>query len=249
MGLVHECIISIMKDIKPIEKGEINKQQGFRFRGIDTVYNELHALMAKHGIFTIPKVISERSEERTTKSGGNLIYRILTIEYHFYASDGSVVSATVIGEGMDSGDKASNKSMSIAHKYALLQVFCIPTDEIKDPDADTQPPSKPSNGKPGPEKKTAFITEKQRAGLNDLVTSHKVPTEKIVNYLSSLGIKKSKEIPIDQYETVCKWVKEYKEEFGIDCPVSSGKVGLKVCAECKDSAQCEPYKAYMQEEE
>ncbi len=38
----------------------------------------------------------------------------------------------MLNEGMDSGDKASNKAMSAAHKYALLQVFCIPTEEPKD---------------------------------------------------------------------------------------------------------------------
>ena len=35
---------------------------------------------------------------------------------------------------MDSGDKSTNKAMAVAHKYALLQTFCIPTEEIKDPD-------------------------------------------------------------------------------------------------------------------
>jgi hypothetical protein len=38
---------------------------------------------------------------------------------------------------MDSGDKSSNKAMSVAHKYALLQAFCIPTKDIDDPDAET----------------------------------------------------------------------------------------------------------------
>ena len=38
---------------------------------------------------------------------------------------------------MDSGDKATNKAMSIAFKYACFQVFCIPTEEMRDPDADT----------------------------------------------------------------------------------------------------------------
>ncbi len=38
---------------------------------------------------------------------------------------------------MDSGDKASNKAMSVAHKYAFLQVFCIPTKDDKDPEVDT----------------------------------------------------------------------------------------------------------------
>jgi hypothetical protein len=33
---------------------------------------------------------------------------------------------------MDSGDKASNKAASAALKYALLQLFMIPTEEEKD---------------------------------------------------------------------------------------------------------------------
>ena len=41
---------------------------------------------------------------------------------------------------MDSGDKATNKAMSIAYKYACFQVFCIPTEEMKDPDAETHEP-------------------------------------------------------------------------------------------------------------
>jgi len=35
---------------------------------------------------------------------------------------------------MDSGDKASNKAMSIAYKYACFQAFCIPIEA--DPDAE-----------------------------------------------------------------------------------------------------------------
>ena len=44
---------------------------------------------------------------------------------------------------MDSGDKASNKAMSAAFKYACFQTFCIPTEEMRDPDAETPPPSAP----------------------------------------------------------------------------------------------------------
>lgn len=133
-GLIHSKMIEVMRGVGAIGKGEKNQHQGFNFRGIDTVYNELHGLLSKVGIFTMPEVISDRHEERQSRNGGILIYRILTIKYRFYAEDGSFVESVVIGEGMDSGDKASNKAMSIAHKYCLLQCFCIPTKEIKDPD-------------------------------------------------------------------------------------------------------------------
>ena len=80
---------------------------------------------------------------------------MLKVRYTFYAEDGTSVSAVVIGEGMDSGDKASNKAMAIAMKYAFFQVFCIPTEEMKDPDAETPEPSRskepaiPTRQKPG----------------------------------------------------------------------------------------------------
>ena len=51
-----------------------------------------------------------------------------------YAPDGSNVSCVVVGEAMDSGDKSCNKAMSAAFKYAAFQLFCIPTEEMLDPD-------------------------------------------------------------------------------------------------------------------
>lgn len=135
--LIFQKIAAVMRDIGAISKDKRNAQQGYNFRGIDDVYNELHEPMARHGIFTVPDVIVEHTEDRTTKSGGALIYRVLKIKFNFYAEDGSSVSAVVIGEGMDSGDKASNKAMAVAHKYALMQVFCIPTEDAKDPEHDS----------------------------------------------------------------------------------------------------------------
>jgi hypothetical protein len=127
---IYKAIAEIQRELDAIGKTKQNKQQGFNFRGIDDVYNALHPLLAKHGVFTVPEVLEDRSEDRQTKSGGQLIYRILRMKYTFYAIDGSSVAAVVIGEGMDSGDKASNKAMSIAHKYAFFQVFSIPTEEV-----------------------------------------------------------------------------------------------------------------------
>lgn len=135
MSMIHEQIIKIMADSEAISKDRRNAQQGFNFRGIDDVYNALHPILAKHGVFSTTQVIAERSEERQTKSGGNLIYRMLTVKFTFYAADGSSVESIITGEGMDSGDKASNKAMAVAHKYALLQLLAIPTEDEKDPDA------------------------------------------------------------------------------------------------------------------
>lgn len=134
---IYQSIISAMAEIEPIAKGRKNQQQGFIYRGIDEIMNELQPILKNNGMFVVPEVLQMLREEKQTKSGGTLLYSVLTMKYTFYAADGSSVSAVVIGEGMDSGDKASNKAMAVAMKYALLQVFCIPTDDAKDPDAES----------------------------------------------------------------------------------------------------------------
>lgn len=140
---IYESITAIMNESIAIGKEKQNKQQGFKYRGIDDVMNTFYPLLSKHKVFVVPRVLEQIREERLSKQGGNLIYSILKIEYTFYAEDGSSVSAVVIGEGMDSADKASNKAMAVGMKYAMFQVFCIPTEEMPDSDSETPPPSTP----------------------------------------------------------------------------------------------------------
>nr|DAY15442.1 MAG TPA: ERF superfamily protein [Caudoviricetes sp.] len=141
---IYETITAVMAEIGAVGKDSRNEQQRFMYRGIDAVMNAINPALIKHKLFVVPEIMEQKREERHTAKGGNLIYSICTVKYTFYAEDGSSVSATVIGEGMDSGDKATNKAMSIAFKYACFQVFCIPTEEMKDPDAETPLPSKPA---------------------------------------------------------------------------------------------------------
>ena len=151
MGNIYQAITDIMSEGYAITKDKRNAQQGFKYRGIDDVLNTFQPLLAKHHVFVVPEVLDQQRQERTTGKGGSLLYSLLRMRYTFYAEDGSSVSAVVIGEGMDSGDKASNKAMSVAMKYAMFQVFCIPTEEMQDPDADTPEPSKPKAEQPTPE--------------------------------------------------------------------------------------------------
>lgn len=155
MSDIYQAITDIMSEGYAITKDKRNQKQGYVYRGIDDVMNTFQPLLAKHHVFVVPEVLERERQERVTykdgKQSGTLLYSILTMRYTFYAEDGSSVSAVVIGEGMDSGDKASNKAMSVAMKYAMFQVFCIPTEEMQDPDAETPEPSKPKADQPAPE--------------------------------------------------------------------------------------------------
>lgn len=147
--LIYSAICGVMEDIGAIGKNDTNKQQGFKYRGIDSVMNALNPALIKHKIFTVPEVLEQSREERKTQKGSTLIYSVCRIRYRFYATDGSFVDAVVVGEGMDSGDKASNKALAVAFKYACFQTFCIPTEDLMDdPDSETPEKSDGRNHKP-----------------------------------------------------------------------------------------------------
>lgn len=131
-GLIYEKMPLVMADLGAIGKERTNSFHKYNFRGIDDVYNACHAVLVKHGVFTIPYVVNHKVDEYVDEKQRRTIHVVAEIEYQFCAGDGSMVRCRVLGEGADSGDKACNKAMASAHKYALIQSLCIPTEEQKD---------------------------------------------------------------------------------------------------------------------
>lgn len=130
-GLIYGKIADILKKIEPIAKAQENKNQGYSFRGIDDVYNELNRHLAEARVFFTSQILNTAREDRATAKN-TAITSILTIRWKIFATDGSFITTETVGEGVDyGGDKASSKAMSAAYKYAFLQLFCIPTQEEK----------------------------------------------------------------------------------------------------------------------
>jgi hypothetical protein len=184
METIYQTIIKVMRDIEAIEKSRKNQAQGYVFRGIDDAYNSLHSIFAKHGLFTITRVVSERTEEKTSAKGGILIYRILQIEFDFVNETGEKLTCSVIGEGLDSGDKATNKALAVAHKYALMQTFLIPTEELKDPENDSHEIKDDRN-----ERIKNLIALAKNKGFTELEISEILMTREIYNATDTNYIK------------------------------------------------------------
>jgi hypothetical protein len=204
---IFETISAVMGEIGAVGKDSKNQQQGFMFRGIDAVMNAINPALVKYHLFIVPEILEQTREERVNSKGTTLIYSICKIKYTFYAEDGSSISATVIGEGMDSGDKATNKAMSIAFKYAAFQVFCIPTEEMVDPDAEcheVKPKQNKASKPKEPEKaaepqKEPTITHLQVGTIKQKAEKDGVPEELIkklynVENLGDLTVKKFENI-------------------------------------------------------
>jgi hypothetical protein len=138
---VYKAINAVQSELSKtgITKDRTNTQgAGYKFRGIDDVYNSIAPLLAKHGLCILPRVLSRDCQERISKSGGALFYVTVDAEFDFVcAEDGSKHTVKTFGEAMDSGDKATNKAMSAAYKYACFQAFSIPTEADNDADAHT----------------------------------------------------------------------------------------------------------------
>lgn len=131
---IFEALSGVMADIGAVGKDQRNQQQGFNFRGVDQAMNAAHPALVKHGVLVLPVVEERLAETRKTAKGGELNVVHLCIRYRFFGPAGDSVEAVVWGEAMDSADKATNKAMATAFKYALFQVLCIPTEEMRDTD-------------------------------------------------------------------------------------------------------------------
>lgn len=137
---VYQAINEVAAELAQmgIAKNSKNQMQGFNFRGIDAVYNTLAPLLAKHKLCILPRCLERICVERTNAKGTALFYVTVKSDFDFVGIDGSKHTITTYGEAMDSGDKATNKAMSAAYKYAAFQAFCIPTEETAiDADSET----------------------------------------------------------------------------------------------------------------
>lgn len=137
---VYQAINAVQASLAKvgISKARNNATQGYKFRGIDDVYNVVSPLMAEHGLCILPRMLSRECVERINKKDTALFYVTVEAEFDFVAAeDGSRHTVKTYGEAMDSGDKATNKAMSAAYKYALMQAFAIPTEGDNDADAHT----------------------------------------------------------------------------------------------------------------
>jgi hypothetical protein len=123
-----------------IGKDGRNQQQNYSFRGVEQVLNTLAPALVQHGLVMLPRMMSREVVERTTAKGSLQFFVTVAAEFDFVAvADGSKHTVVTYGEAQDTADKATNKAMSAAYKYAAFLAFCIPLKGVLD-DADERTP-------------------------------------------------------------------------------------------------------------
>lgn len=173
---VYEAIAAITRDLgkSGIAKTRTNKQgEGYKFRGVDDVFNALSPLLAAHSLCIIPRMVERTTTERQSAQGKPLFFTVVTAEFDFVSAiDGSRHTARTIGEAMDSGDKATNKAMSAAYKYAAFLTFCIPLEGMADADESSQELAGAADGMDESRLIDFLATINEAATLDDLKAAY-----------------------------------------------------------------------------
>lgn len=151
MSAILKAMHAVMSEVGAIEKGRTNTGQNYKFRGVDDVLKVLQPLFIKHKILCTQEVLESSYATLQSAKGGTLIYARMRVK-HTYRSveDESCIECVTAGEAMDSGDKASNKAMATALKYAHFYSFTIPTEEPIDSENES-----PELAPPKPAQRTA----------------------------------------------------------------------------------------------
>lgn len=178
---VHQALAAVMRQVPVVKKEDRNAAQNFNFRGIDATLNAVGPALRDNGVIVLPTLLSHESDQVLVGRNQTPMRSVtVLVQYTFVGPEGDMVTATVPGEAMDSGDKAYSKAMSVAFRTALLQALALPTDE-RDPDADSHERSENT-----PPKKTA--ADIARDDLLIKVTSLKYePAEVAKLYYSDMG--------------------------------------------------------------
>lgn len=163
---VCQAMSAVMEEVRSVGKNDRNSSQGFKFRGIDAVVNACGPALRNHGVVVVPIVLEHTYGTVTTGRNNTVMgHALVKVEYRFHGPAGDHISAIVMGEAFDSGDKATTKAMSVAFRTALLQALALPTDDA-DPDASSYERSAPEPEHPKP-----VATDKQVAKWTAAITA------------------------------------------------------------------------------
>lgn len=134
---IYQAINNVMADIGSIQKNDLNNYDKYKYRGIDAVYNAVQPALIKNGVFIVPQLQTIEQTDRLSRKQETQIHTRVTVQFTLFAKDGSSITCVFPGEAVDRSDKSINKAMTAAFKYMIFELFCIPTEDLNDADAES----------------------------------------------------------------------------------------------------------------
>ena len=218
VGRVFPALAQVQAGLAAVGLGKDrnNAQQGFRFRAWDDLQQTLAPLLVQARLIYLPRITDTRMEVRTTAKGSANYHVMLRGQLVFTSlEDGSALVVDFVGEGMDLGDKATSKALTMGIKYAILHALCVPLEGVSDGDADTPsetaPPKAPVPAAPPP---VALISEAVAKGIEELFSQlpdgGKRDKEAL---LQAMGLARLSDLPAARAPAVVKRLSDLIERF------------------------------------
>lgn len=180
-------LVTIMGEMEKLQKKGRNSQQGYTFISHEQIVNELKPLLVKHKVMIIPSVLAhELQQYGNTKAGAPVTQSKVTVQYTIIDAENpsDTIVSTWAGEGTDSSDKATNKSVTASGKYYLMKLFNIAEE---DPDEKGDATDHVANN--------YNAAAPQQSATNSDVVDNKPITAPQMKYLSQILIRKKVDTP------------------------------------------------------
>ena len=134
---IHQRLIQVAKTVPYLKKDlfvSTGGNSGYPAVSHDSVSSTTRGAFYQNGILTTASV-AEYNEEMVTLKGGRVMTKVtVAVDVSFINADkpcvlGEVVTVRMVSNGLDGGDKAYGKAISLAVKMAYLKVLMIETGE------------------------------------------------------------------------------------------------------------------------
>ena len=121
----------VMKEVGYVQKDATNDFQNYTYASAQAVFDKVRSSLSERGIAVCGDVELVASEIVGTKQK-----HLVVAKHTIIFTDGTdTLSVSALGEGIDSGDKASMKANTAGVKYCLAKAFLISWGD--DPEADS----------------------------------------------------------------------------------------------------------------
>lgn len=159
-------LLAVSKELGWIDKAGKNKDQGYDFvRAVD-VFAAARDALSKHGVVWMFQSKNHTVDVLETPKGTRYLHKV-TGDYSLINADDpkDVITGTVEGFTVASGDKGLWVATTGMLKYALIQIFLLPTGD--DPEAQDEDTDKPARAQSAPKAPEAVKATTVKVGLTE----------------------------------------------------------------------------------
>lgn len=129
MGKIFSALAAVKDEINKVgvAKERDNKQQGFKYRGIDDALNSFSGPFARAKVLTTPVFETVVRDEIKTRNSSMFRAVVSCVCTFLSLEDGSTITVGPFeGEATDTLDKATTKATSVALRNLLFMTFTVP---------------------------------------------------------------------------------------------------------------------------